>query len=267
MSRKFRPKAKSTRRAYSYHPTDSMRNEEIAAYRRLAVALVLVVLFSAGLYLWGIEIVAGLGSFWSRFFPNTSSSLQIGGSLLTPDVTLLSPNLDPLPLRTNQPEEIEVKGWAQSGAEVKVFVNGAEVGQVLVDNSGRFSYGDFVIEEGENTIYALTVENGRESKASEIQTVVYDKTKPELEVTVGETDAEKAEVQISGQTEGSAIVTVNNHRAIVDLNGNFSYTVTNLQEGENIIKVVATDEAGNEAVVEKVVDYSPAEPETPTTTD
>ena len=48
---------------------------------------------------------------------------------------------------------------------------------------------------------------------------------------------------------------MNEFWAIVDAGGNFSYTLP-LQNGENTIKVVATDEAGNKTEYEVKVTYS-----------
>lgn len=265
-ARRFRKKAKSSRRSYSYSPSSSLRDEEIAAYRKFAAAILLVVLFSAGLYLWGVEAVAGLGSFWSRFFPN-SQNVVVGDPSPTTETTLLAPNLDPLPLQTNNPDEVKVKGWARSGREVKIYLNDEAVGEILVGKDGRFSYNNFTLTEGKNTLYATTLVNGNESKPSDSQEVIYDKTKPDLEVSMGEVDTEEGTVRITGSTEPQATVTVNKHRAIVNLQGKFNYLVSNLKEGENQLKIVALDEAGNETVIEKTVTYeseSSSEEVTPT---
>jgi len=256
MARKFRRKTQPRRKTYSYRPTDSMRSEELTAYRRLMLALVLVIAFSVAMYLWGIDTVAFVSSFWRNVSPNSSAN-QVATTLNNQDETILPPNLDPLPLVTNDPESLRVEGWAQSGVEVEVFVNGESVGTALVDKSGRFRVDDFTIKEGENKIYAVSHLNGMESKPSSTQTILYDKTKPALTVNIDKVQPD-GKVQIQGKAEPRATVLVNDHRVIVDLEGNFSYGEIGLKKGDNPIKVTATDEAGNQAVVEKTVRYEPS---------
>lgn len=263
-ARKFRKKARSYRHTYSYSPSSSLRDEEVAAYRRLALAVALVILFSGGLYLWGVDAVAVLGSFWSQFFPQTQN-LQPGNLTSTSETTLLAPNLDPLPLQTNNPQEIQIRGWAQSGYEVRVYLNDKPIGQLLAGKDGRFSLDtqNLPLVEGKNKFYATTLKGSRESKPSQIQEVIYDKTPPKLEVTLSEVNPKEVSVEISGSSEPRATVTINGHRAIVTLQGTFTYTLTNLQNGENRVKVVARDEAGNETVIEKSVIYDPSSKPSP----
>jgi bacillopeptidase F len=60
---------------------------------------------------------------------------------------------------------------------------------------------------------------------------------------------------IMGTTDEGAKVTVNDLFCIVDDKGNFSYGF-NFQNGDNKIKVVATDAAGNKTTKEMTVKFS-----------
>jgi hypothetical protein len=53
-------------------------------------------------------------------------------------------------------------------------------------------------------------------------------------------------VEVRGQTVAGAVVSINAEIADVDERGNFAITIE-LEEGPNIIEVIASDEEGNEA--------------------
>ena len=59
-----------------------------------------------------------------------------------------------------------------------------------------------------------------------------------------------------GKTDSGVRITVNGFWAVIDENNNFSYSLP-LQDGDNAIKVVAQDQAGNKAEKEIKVTYSP----------
>ena len=53
-------------------------------------------------------------------------------------------------------------------------------------------------------------------------------------------------VEVKGHTSPGAVVSVNNEIAMADNQGIFTVTLT-LEEGPNIIEIIASDEEGNEA--------------------
>lgn len=65
-------------------------------------------------------------------------------------------------------------------------------------------------------------------------------------------------ITVSGKTKPKSDVVVNDQEIKADNNGNFSTQVT-LDEGENIIGIVAYDENGNYAEKEIIVTYEPEE--------
>lgn len=67
-----------------------------------------------------------------------------------------------------------------------------------------------------------------------------------------------ARITLKGKTVPKAEVFVNEYDLKADVSGNFSYTLT-LDEGENIIIVMANDENGNVAEKELIVTYEPVE--------
>lgn len=253
MTKKFQRK-KVKQPLYSYHPKDSLRAEEISAYRKFAVTLLVILAFAAFLYFWGVQIVATLGSIWTKFTPGTSSTKT------EEDVFVGAPRLDALPSAVNDLSSFSVSGWANAGVDVLILINDEEAEKVLADSSGRFEARNMSLVEGENKISAQAISSkGKKSQPAKVEIVIYDKTPPELSVSEPADGAEFAGseqswVTVSGVTEAKTVVTVNEHQAIVDLEGNFRFQLR-LADGENPLKIVAKDEAGNSTAVEMTVKY------------
>lgn len=254
MSRRFnRRSIKNTRTAYNYKPGTSLSEQERKIYRRLGLTLVLIVLISSAVYLWGVDMVVGLSSFWREFFPN-SQVVSVGPDTEISADPLLAPRLDPLPQYTRE-QKVDVKGWSQAGMEVKIFLNGVEAATILVDKNGRFEFIGLEIKDGENEIFAKMYAQSKESDSSKVEHVTLDLTKPQIEVNYGDV-SDTGLIPISGKTETGDSVFINEHRAIVQNDGTFSYELQ-LLAGANQIKIVAKDLAGNEETFDKSIDYSP----------
>lgn len=65
-------------------------------------------------------------------------------------------------------------------------------------------------------------------------------------------------ISVSGRTSKGADVAVNEKDVKADTDGNFLVTI-NLEEGENFISVIASDELGNVSEKEITVTYTPNE--------
>jgi len=63
-------------------------------------------------------------------------------------------------------------------------------------------------------------------------------------------------VTVKGQTTSNAVLSVNANLVAVDASGSFAVTVA-LDEGPNVLDIIATDEDGNGANVQLVVSYAP----------
>lgn len=256
MSKKFQRK-KVRQPLYSYHPKDSLRAEEISAYRKFAVTLIVILGFAAFLYFWGVQIVATLGSVWTKFAPESPSA-----KTEEKESYVGAPRLDPMPSAINNLSLFSVSGFANNGVDIIILINDEEAKKVLADASGRFEAKDLKLQEGENKISAQAVSvNGQKSQPAKVISIVFDKTPPELAITEPIDGAEfkgseQTWVVVSGATEPNCLITINEHQAIVDLEGNFRFQLR-LSEGENPLKITAKDEAGNETVVELTVKYLP----------
>lgn len=242
---------------YQHLPATSegIKQEERRAYQRLMLVFVVVIAFAAATYLWGISAVNFISSFWLNFSNNPAVSNNQDNGLIFP------PRIDSLPTAINDLTQFRMGGWAPAGADVLIYINQNQTQEVLADASGRFDAGDLNLKEGENEIYAVAQAQNQKSQPSNKQTVIFDKSKPEL--TLNEpaentniVDSANKWLTVSGNSEERVQVFINDHQAIVDAQGNFKYQYP-LEAGENKLKIVAKDEAGNETVVERVVNFEP----------
>jgi hypothetical protein len=168
--------------------------------------------------------------------------------------------------------------------EVNVTVNGTQVKATVPSDKLRL-VGEITIEEGKETPISLDFDAEKsivlegQNKVSLKPVVKLVVAKPgetlptptashtatqaanaPLFLTVVEPADESVigvnSVTIRGKTLAGAVVSVNGDLAGVDLNGNFSLTVT-LEAGPNIFDIIATDDQDNEATAQLVVSFAP----------
>ena len=128
----------------------------------------------------------------------------------------------------------------------------------LSDESG-FYQATLSLEDGDNLIKVRAKDKAGNESISKPINVIYDFKVPEL-VIESPTDGQeffglqRQTISVKGEvSESDADLRINNTFVRFDREGLFNYKVK-LNEGENEIKVVASDKAGN--VVEKVLKVS-----------
>lgn len=260
MARKFKhSKKRRIRSLYSYQPKKQLHSEELAAYKKVFLLFLLVSSLATFLYLWGIPLVATISSFlsnWSVARPDTDSTTPS-----PPPSFMFVPRIEYLPSSTNNLADFKITGWTKPGLEVSLYVNEQKQFQTITDANGMFEFMHVELREGENKIYARAVlDSGEESTPSQTQTVIFDKIPPELAVSTPKNGEnfignKNQQITIKGSTEPKSMVTINDHRAIVNLAGEFTYPLL-LTEGKNKILVKAIDEAGNATEQVLIVTYS-----------
>lgn len=210
---------------------------------KLAVIyLVLAGLIIVGMITWGVPWMA-----------------RMAGLLITEDTgagsqTELRPTA---PIFSDIPEasredKISLGGFAQPGVEVALFVNGAEVDKLLTDDAGVFYFDRVGLTAGDNLIYAYALtSSGGESEQSKEYVITLDNEPPELTLSApedGETFRTQAGRIVTFQgivNEDKVRVTVGDRLAIVSSDGSFSVAYQ-LAEGEQEVKILVVDRAGNE---------------------
>jgi len=147
-----------------------------------------------------------------------------------------------------------LSGHINSTNPATLLLNGKNI-QVNAD--GTFSK-ELTFEQGNNTLqFNLKDESGHEVNLT--VTVFVDSVPPKITVS-SPTNWQKItteEVDVKGQTEVGASVKINDTPVTVNADGSFNFTFKIPSKGMYVIKVVATDQAGNESVVSVPVEYSP----------
>jgi bacillopeptidase F len=229
------------------------RKEEKRSIRQAIFYGGLIFILALGIIFLGIPVLIKMAIFLGNL---RSSSMPVE---LKDTLPPTPPVLKPLPEATNS-AQLVVGGFAESGATVKIFLTGGEEKEVVADNEGTFTFDNLKLTLGKNEIYALATDKaGNKSVESEKIIVWYDNTPPELEITQP-TDKmtiseEDNKLEVIGKTDPEATVLVNEHLVVVDREGNFKYPLT-LSLGENEIKIMATDKAGNQTEKSLIITYS-----------
>ncbi|MDD5093286.1 MAG: hypothetical protein PHV74_02760 [Dehalococcoidia bacterium] len=171
----------------------------------------------------------------------------------SPTATISTPSAEPadeLTLVVSTPQDeavvdtsrITVSGTTRSDAVVSI--NGAII---EVDSQGRFS-SIVNLDAGPNSIEVVASDFDGDEKSVNL-TVIYAAALP-LTVTepLDEAVVTSSSVVVKGVTNANAVVTVNGEIVDIDASGSFSVSV-NLEDGPNLIEVVASDFEGNSSTV------------------
>jgi len=231
------------------------KKEEARSVRRTIIYGTLTILFSVGLLFIGIPTLAKISVLL----------LDIRKSNSVPDKTDTIPPAPPefnsLPDATNS-SSLSISGYAEPGSTVIVFQNDSQVKTALTSKDGNFLVNDITLSEGKNEFYAVAQdESGNKSQPSEKVVIYLNSKPPELTVdqpqdgSVFNGDKNK-KITVSGKTNPDVALTLNDHVIVLNNEGSFSYLYT-LNDGENSLKIVATDQAGNKTEKEIKVTFNP----------
>lgn len=173
---------------------------------------------------------------------------------------VMQPVLYPLPTATNS-AKISISGEALQKQIISLYLNNNMENKVKVKDDKSFLFEDIILSEGENIIKAKAADsNDKESDFSKPVVIIYKNAQPNLSIDSPSDNQifskEENSINVTGKTVSGAKVTVNDLWTIVDANGNYSKNIR-LDNGENVINVIAVDEAGNKAEMKIKVNYSP----------
>lgn len=210
-----------------------------------SIIVILVVVF------FGIKFVFGLSSAIGERFQKKSQATT--EQKLLPTTPIFSQEFE----ATNS-AMVSVSGVTDPKTNLELFQNGESKTTGISDDEGKFSF-EVTLVKGENKFAAqATGDTGAKSPMSEEFVVTYLTDPPMLEITSPK-DGDTVNSQLTpiiGVTDRGVHVAVNDLFSIVDDKGNFSYGF-NFANGDNKIKVVATDAAGNKTTKEMTVKFNP----------
>lgn len=212
-------------------------------------AIIGIILIIALLGFFGTKLLIGLSSVIVFFQGSNDTSIE------TTTVDYIAPPvIDPLPAATKE-ETIDITGYSPGEASaVALYVNGKKVEKTSLKEGNIFTFLSVSLSKGENDIEARSImKNGDESNFSKIVKIKYLNDPPKLEIQEP-SDGQKfkkdqSPITVSGQSDQGVKVTVNGFWAISDNDGKFTYAY-NLKDDNNTLRIVATDEAGNETLKE-----------------
>jgi len=169
------------------------------------------------------------------------------------------PAINPMNSATNSAQVI-ITGIASSHQNVEIYVNDQKTDVKDTKDDGTFSFANIALNQGSNTIKVRAKQNNKYSDFSDVLTITYKNQPVTLSIDNphdGDSfSKDQNNVIVSGKTDPDIKgVTVNDFWAIVDDKGNYSYNL-HLNNGDNQLKVVATDTAGNKTEKDMKVTYS-----------
>lgn len=213
----------------------------------LGILIILILLIK-----FGVSLLVG----FSVFLAGTKNQASTNSNS-SENTFIAAPVLNPLPNATNS-AEIIISGKSQSDKTIKLYINNALKDTVQTDKNGNFSFSQ-TLSAGNNLIQTKTQQNNKLSDFSNSFTVSFKNSAPSLTIDSPSDNQsfskDQNSVNVTGKTDVNASVTINGFWAIINENNNYSYNLP-LQNGDNQIKVIATDMAGNKTEKDLKVTYS-----------
>ena len=216
-------------------------------YLLLAGSIVLIVL----IFMFGVPLLFGLASKINSFRHTTAATTSQSDNL-TPSVPQFSENFT-----ATKSASITISGVADAGINIEIYQDDMLQSTVIASEDGTFKY-DVDLNNGANNFTAIAVSgSGKKSDKSDVYTITYSNQPPKLELGPKDGDSVgNSPYSFSGKTDQGNSVTVNDHMAIISSDGSFSYFLS-LSNGDNKVKVVASDPAGNQTTKEITIKYNP----------
>jgi uncharacterized protein YfaP (DUF2135 family) len=151
-------------------------------------------------------------------------------------------------MQVNKPN-ITLEGITEPGAVV-LLVGTSQ--PVRVDDTGRFSF-PFKLADGSNTVQIQAADAaGNIARAQRTVSLVTEPPDIELVRPLDNEWTNEQMVTIEGNTRPGATLTINDQDVRVESDGHFKHQII-FDEGDNTLRLTATDSVGNIAMIERVV--------------
>jgi hypothetical protein len=220
--------------------------------RRLVLAIVGIIAIFTLILAFGVKALIGFSLLVEKLRGGTSPITQQSQTIILP------PIIDP-PVSATNSATISITGKAQTGLTLILYVNNTEYKKLSVKDDGTFKLSSVPLTTGANTISAkLTDEKGNISDLSNIVSVSYGNTPPRLVIS-DPTDnttisGDPNTVTVNGMTDDNVTVTINDRMVVIKTDNSFSFNYP-LNEGDNMLNIMATDAAGNQTTLQRKVTY------------
>lgn len=231
------------------------RTEGKRLMRQTWILLVITIVTLYSIFRWGVPMIINMAVFLGDL---KASGEPIGQEDTLPPST---PVLSYLPIATTS-ASLTINGYTEAEADVKLYRSGSELADTIADDSGNFEFLDVLLFEDENTFYTVATDlAGNESAQSNRVSIIFDTDAPELTIDTPSNDAQffgeaRRTITVNGSCDPNSDIRVNEYSVVVSAAGLYSTTIR-LEEGDNHIKVVAIDKAGNQTEETVKVKYAP----------
>ncbi len=227
------------------------KNAEKRTKKTLFLSLLGIIIVVFLLAKFGVGILVNFSLFLAGSKDNLSSQNSNQINFVAP------PTLNPLPSATNS-AKIIISGKSTKDTKIELFINDDLSGDTETDKDGNFVFTQN-LESGDSKIKTRAIYKDKKSDFSVSFDVIFKNSQPTLEITSpsdGQTfKKDQNSVNVQGKTDPGVSVTVNGFWAVIEDNNNFSYNLP-LQNGDNEIKIIAVDQAGNKSEKSLKVNYS-----------
>lgn len=232
------------RNSKSFSRSHLQRHLQNQSVRNLLLVFGGTIILIVALFLLGPELLIKM----SLFAPNRNATTETKQTASQESVYIEPPILNPVAQATKS-ASITIEGNALPKQTIKLYVNGKFTDNTRTRSSGKFTFANVTLEKGLNEIKVKAQnEKKQSSDYSDAVTVTYRDKAPTLEISNpqdGQTFAKGSNtLKVTGKTDTNAKVTINDAWTVTNGDGSFSYPFR-LNDGENTIKVVATDDADN----------------------
>ncbi|MEX0616576.1 MAG: Ig-like domain repeat protein [Candidatus Woykebacteria bacterium] len=224
------------------------KEEEKVIFKRMTLVLVASAVLLTIIWFWGTSFVNLLGILAKPEEQNLTTP--------TLELPIAKPTIIDLPETTNS-EKISITG--RTTAEKEVILESLEgTTKTTSEKDGSFTFKNVTLKKGLNLIKVYVLDSDG-NKLEENLVITFDNTPPVLEILQpkdGQNFPEKTEtIKILGKTEPEAEVFINALQAIVDPQGQFTFSYP-AGKGPLKLDLKATDKAGNSKKVSLTVDIS-----------
>ncbi len=165
-------------------------------------------------------------------------------SFSTPAPDLTPPEIKVVIPSAVQGNSLDIAGTTEAGAKINLYVNGPLLRSVLAE-SGNFSVLDIPLENNKANAIKLEAVDKSGNNASVEGTVFADTSKPKVDFGVFPAVVSERKITLKGKiSENSSYEVFVQNRSIAKGQGTMLQADVQLEEGENKIKIILTDQAG-----------------------
>lgn len=250
-------------------PTDNIESDNMGkshlkkslekkSKRSLLITSVGIILFIIIIIIFGQSALVNFSILLGR---GKDSQNTLETDKISTDIIISAPELSSQLDATNS-AKIDINGsiFTDLKVQIRLYRQDELIDVIDINEENSFTFKDIELIEGSNKLKSVAVYKGKTSENSNILTINYLKNNPTLNIEYPKDGISlsggNTAITIKGKTDSGNTVSVNGYKAIIKNDGNFTYDLT-LTSGENKIKIISTDKAGNTTEKEIKINYSP----------